>query len=176
MRQQYDRIAISLHWTIALLILAAFGLGLTVDDFPKSWDAAVVNAHVLLGLGVLGLSVARLAWRLGHKPPPLLKSGSPLVEALARLAHGLLYLLMLTVPLIGVPTLLYRGRGIDLGLFAIGPVLPRTPTIFHPLTEIHELSAYALLLLAGGHALAALYHHWVLRDRTLARMMPQGAE
>lgn len=176
MRQHYDRVAIGLHWAIALLILAAFLLGLTVDDFPKSWEKAVVNIHVLLGLAVLALSVARLAWRLGHKPPPLLKSGGPLAETFAKLAHGLLYVLMLAVPVIGIPTLLYRGRGIDLGLFAVDPILPRTPEIFRPLTEIHELSAYALLLLAGGHALAALYHHWVLRDRTLARMLPAGAE
>jgi cytochrome b561 len=175
MRQLYDGVAIGLHWTIALLILAAFLLGLTVDEFPKSWDSAVVNTHVLLGLAVLALSIARLAWRLGHKPPPALKSG-PLAEKLAKPVHGLLYLLMLTVPLIGIPTLLYRGRGIDFGLFAIDPVLPRTPQMFRPLTEIHELSAYALLLLAGGHVLAALYHHLVLRDRTLARMLPQGAE
>jgi len=175
MRQQYDRVAIGLHWTIALLIVAAFLLGLTVDDFPKSWDAAIVNTHVLLGLAVLALSVARLAWRLGHKPPPPLKSAGPLAETLAKLAHGLLYLLMLAVPLIGIPTLFYRGRGIDLGLFAIGPLLERTPAIFRPLTEIHELSAYALLLLAGGHALAAIYHHVVLRDRTLRRMLSQGA-
>jgi len=176
MPQQYDRVAIGLHWTIALLILAAFLLGLTVDDFPKSWGSAVVNIHALLGVAVLCLSLGRLAWRLGHKPPPLLKSGGRLAQTFARLAHGLLYLLMLAVPLIGVPTLLYRGRGIDFGLFTISPVLPRTPEIFHPLTEVHELSAYALLLLAGGHALAALYHHWILRDRTLTRMLPQGAE
>jgi cytochrome b561 len=176
MRQQYDRVAIGLHWTIALLILAAFLLGLTVDEFPKSWDGAVVNTHTLLGLAVLALSLARLAWRLGHKPPPLLKSGGHLAQLFAKAAHRLLYLLMLAVPLIGVPTLLYRGRGIDFGLFAIDPVLPRTPEMFGPLTEIHELSAYALLLLAAGHALAALYHHLVLRDRTLTRMLPQGAE
>jgi cytochrome b561 len=176
MRQQYDRVAIGLHWVIALLILTAFLLGLTVDNFPKSWEKAVVNIHVLLGLAVLALSVVRLAWRLGHKPPPLLKSGGPLAEALAKLAHGFLYLLMLVVPAIGIPTLLYRGRGIDLGLFAMDPLLPRTPEIFRPLTEIHELSAYVLVTLAGGHVLAAFYHHWILRDHTLARMLPAGAE
>jgi len=176
MRQQYDRVAIGLHWTIALLILGAFVLGLTVDDFPKSWDSAVVNSHSLLGLAVLVLSLARLAWRLGHKPPPPLKSIGRLADKLAKPVHALLYLTMLAVPLIGIPTLFYRGRGIDFGLFAIGSPFERMPGIFRPLTEIHELSAYALLLLAGGHLLAALYHHIVLRDRTLLRMLPQGAK
>ena len=169
---RYDRVASFLHWTIALLIVVAFLLGLTVGDFPKAYKDAVVNAHSLLGLGVLLLTLIRIGWRLGHPPPPAPKPMSPWIERLSKLTHALLYLLMLAVPLIGLPTLFYRGRGLDFGLLQLPAFLARTPEIFRPLTELHELGAYALMGLAAGHVAAALYHQWILRDALIARMMP----
>ena len=169
---RYDRGAIFLHWAIALLIAAAFLLGLTVDDFPKAYKDAVVNAHSLLGLGVLLLTLVRIGWRFGHPPPPAPKSMHAGMVRLSKLTHGLLYLLMLAVPLIGLPTLFYRGRGLDFGLFQVPAFLARTPDIFRPLTEQHELAAYALVGLAAGHIAAALYHQWILRDALITRMMP----
>jgi cytochrome b561 len=81
-----------------------------------------------------------------------------------------LYVLMVAVPLIGIPTLLYRGRGLNLGLFTIPSPFARTPDIFHPLTQVHELASYALVGLAIGHIGAALYHQWVRKDDILRRM------
>jgi cytochrome b561 len=170
---RYDLVAIILHWSIALLIAAAFLLGLTVDDFPKAWSKAVVNVHVLLGVAVLALTLVRIGWRIGHKPPPLPIASNSLLENSAKAVHLLLYALMLAVPGIGVPTLLYRGRGVDFGLFEIPPLLPRVPEMFRPLTDLHELSAYALLSLGLGHIVAALYHQMVLRDGLVRRMVPE---
>lgn len=169
---RYDRGAILLHWAIAFLIAAAFLLGLTVDDFPKAYKDAVVNTHSLLGLGILLLTLIRIGWRLGHPPPPAPKSMSAPMELFSKLAHVLLYILMLAVPLIGLPTLFYRGQGLEFGLFQLPTFLPRTPEIFRPLTELHEIGAYALVGLAAGHIAAALYHQWVLRDALIARMLP----
>lgn len=174
MHSRYDLVAIALHWSIAVLIAAAFLMGLTVDEFPKAWERVVVNTHVLMGLAVLALTVVRIGWRIGHKPPPLPKSSSPSLEKLSKAVHLLLYVLMLVVPAIGVPTLLYRGKGVYFGVFEIPQLLPRVPEIFRPLTELHELSAYALLGLGLGHIFAALYHQIVLRDRLVSRMVPQG--
>jgi cytochrome b561 len=168
--QRYDAVAIFLHWGIAALIAAAFLLGLTVDDFPKAYQGAVINAHSLIGLAVVMLSLARVGWRLAHRPPPLPRASGPVLEIMSKLVHVLLYVLMIAVPIIGVPTLLYRGRGLDFGIFQMPPLMPRTPEIFRPLTEIHELAAYALILLAVGHILAALYHQLVLRDGLVQRM------
>ncbi len=169
---RYDRIAIFLHWTIAFLIVTAFLLGLTVDDFPKAYKDMVVNTHSLLGMAVLFFTLIRIGWRFGHPPPPPPKSASTWMESLSKLAHFLLYVLMLAVPLIGLPTLFYRGRGLDFGLFQVPAFLARTPEIFRPLTELHELGAYALIGLAAGHVAAALYHQWILRDALIARMVP----
>jgi cytochrome b561 len=173
--QRYDAVAIVLHWGIASLIAVAFLLGLTVDAFPKAYEGAVVNAHALIGLAVITLSLARVGWRLAHKPPALPQTKGAIVETASKLVHVLLYVLMIVVPLIGIPTLLYRGRGLDLGLFQMPPLVPRVPEIFRPLTELHEFTAYALVLLAVGHVLAALYHQFVLRDGLVQRMALRSA-
>jgi cytochrome b561 len=170
----YDAVAIALHWGIAALIAAAFLLGLTVDGFPKAYEGAVVNTHVLIGLAVIILSCARVGWRLAHRPPALPRTNGALVETASKLVHVLLYILMIVVPLIGIPTLLYRGRGVNFGAFEIPPLLPRTPEVFRPLTDLHELTAYALVLLALGHILAAFYHQFVLRDDLVRRMIPRA--
>ena len=168
--QRYHVVAIYIHWAVALLIGVNFVLGLTVDNFPKSWTDAVINTHALAGLAVLVLTLVRLWWRLGHKPPDYPNSIGPLVRRLSHLVQWALYVLMLAVPLIGVPTLLYRGRGLDFGLFALTSPVARTPDIFHPLTELHELAAFALIGLAVGHVLAALYHEFVRKDEIMRRM------
>lgn len=168
--QRYHSVAILIHWSVALLIGADFVLGLTVDNFPKSWTGAVINTHALAGLAVLGLTLVRLWWRVGHKPPDYPASVSPQVRRLSHLVQWALYALMLAVPLIGIPTLLYRGRGLDFGLFQIASPVARVPEIFHPLTEVHELAAYALVGLALGHVLAALYHQFVRKDEIMRRM------
>jgi cytochrome b561 len=168
--QRYDAVAIVLHWGIAALIAIAFLLGLTVDDFPKAYEGAVVNAHSIIGLAVVMLSLVRVGWRFAHRPPPLPRATGPIVEITSKLVHALLYALMIAVPIIGIPTLLYRGRGINFGFFQVPSLMPRAPEIFRPLTELHELTAYALVLLAVGHVLAALYHQIVLRDGLVQRM------
>ena len=172
--ERYDDVAIALHWSIAVLILAAFVLGLTVDAFPKAWAGALVNTHALMGLAVLVLSIVRLSWRFYHPPPPELPASMTPTERLgAKLTHGGLYFLMIAVPLIGIPTLLWRGRGLNFGLFEIASPFSRTQDVYRPLTQVHEFASYALIALAVGHVLAALYHQFVQRDATLLRMMPR---
>ena len=168
--QRYNDVAIALHWLIGAIIAVAFGLGLSVDLFPRTWDAAVVNTHVLLGMSVLVLTLVRLWWRLSRGVPAFPPQMSPGLSRMARLGHGALYVMMLVVPVIGMPTLFFRGKGIDFGVFQLGPYLARDPSIFRPLTELHELASYGLVLLALGHAAAAIYHHHVLKDRLLERM------
>ncbi len=169
----YDAGARFLHWSMAVLILLAFVLGLTIDAFPTVLKHAAIEAHKVMGLALILLLVARLAWRLAHRPPPL-EPASPLMTAAAHLGHVGLYALMLVVPVIGVVYAIKRGQGLDLGFFGIPPFTapaPRAET--RPLREWHEWTAYALIALAGLHALVALWHHAVKKDGTLRRMLPR---
>lgn len=170
--RRYDKGAIIFHWAIAFLIFVAFGLGLTVDDFPKTWSGAVVNAHALIGLSVLILSFARLGWRLFHIRPELPPGIDWITKRVSSVFHFVLYSLMILVPLIGIPTLLFRGRGLNFGLFEIASPFSRTPEIYRPLTTLHEFAGYALIGLAAGHVLAALYHQFVRRDGVMRHMLP----
>ena len=168
--QRYSNVAILLHWMVAALILTAFALGLSVDLFPRAWDATVVNIHVLLGLGVLLLTLVRIWWRLSHGIPDFPPQMTPGLVRAAHLGHAALYAMMLVVPLLGMPALFFRGRAIDLGLFQLGPYMARDPAIFRPMTEVHGWSSYLLIALALGHVAAALYHQLVLKDDLLQRM------
>lgn len=168
----YDPIARHLHWAMALLIVAAFILGLTIDSFPALWKRAAIESHKAIGLLLIALLMLRCAWRLGHRPPAP-EASSPLLVAMARLGHAGLYALMLLVPVIGLVYAIRRGQGLDLGFFAIPPLAapaPRAET--RPIREWHEWASYALIALATLHAVAALWHHLVRRDDTLRRMLP----
>jgi cytochrome b561 len=169
---RYDRVAQALHWSTAALILAAFALGLTVDDFPKSWKHAVTELHKVIGIAILLLVLLRAAWRLGHPVAPAAELSGGMHRAAAA-GHAGLYLLMLAVPAIGLAYSLLRGQGLDLGFAAIPPLMDAAArTVSRPVKEVHELTAYALIALAGLHVLAALWHHLVLRDTVLGRMLP----
>ena len=169
--RRYDRVAQALHWSMAVLIVLVFALGLLVDAFPSSWEYAVVETHKVVGSGILVLAAARLAWRWTHRPP-LPERFDPVLDKVSAIGHLGLYLLMIAVPVIGLAYAALRGQGIDFGLFSIGPVMEADRTLARPVRELHELAAYAIIGLAGIHGLAALWHHYVRKDGVLLRMLP----
>jgi len=101
---RYGRVAIALHWTLAVLILLQIGLGWDMNEWlpdHSPQQRAVEVLHISVGLTILLLVLARLAWRLTHRPPPL-PAGMPVWEkTLAGASHLLFYLLMLALPLTG---------------------------------------------------------------------------
>ncbi len=178
---RYSQVAIALHWVIAGLIVWQLGSGywmVLAIDAPAQWERAfwIYQAHKSTGLTVLVLSIVRLAWRLTHRPPPLPSQMPVWQRAASRLMHGVLYVLMLAVPLagwlvvsssaLGLPTLVYG--------WLPWPHLPLAPA-FEPRAKVtHRLLAYALGLLAAGHVAAALKHQVLDRVGLLRRMLPWG--
>jgi cytochrome b561 len=171
--QTYDRTQIALHWIIALLIFGLYAVGLSVDLFDKPVRPFIINLHAVFGLTLLALVLVRIFWRVTHPSPPLPASMGPLFQKAAAAGHGLLYLLMLAIPLLGIPAFLLRGRPLDLGLFHIPAPFEANRDLAHQVTEIHGLLANILIALVVGHALVALYHQFVLRDGLLARIRPR---
>ncbi|MFO1151307.1 MAG: cytochrome b [Alsobacter sp.] len=169
---RYDRFALGLHWAMAVLIVLAFGLALVVDVFPRSFEPAIVETHKDLGVAILVLLVIRFLWRLTHTPPAQDPEIGALAQKASHLGHLALYGLMVLVPVIGVLFAFWRGQGLHLGVVDIASPFAADRAVARPLKEIHELAAYALMGLAGLHAAAALWHHYVKRDSTLRRMLP----
>jgi cytochrome b561 len=168
--ETYGLVSRALHWLLAVLILGMVILGLVVEEMPKGPQrSGLMNWHQSLGTLVLILVAVRLAWRLvGPVPAPL---GSAGTQRLATLMHWLLYGLMILQPLSGLVQV--QAAGHDLLLFGAWPV-PRlvgeNAGLKEFLEEVHETGWIALAVAVAGHAAAALKHHLIDRDRTLARM------
>jgi len=173
---RYGAIAQALHWLTAVFVVAGWLLGQFGDDLPKGARAAGLFIHMTLGLSVLAFLLLRLVWRRLSPPPPAERTRyGALIEVASRLGHAALYVLLVAVPVAGITLQFARGHAVPLfGLWAIPSPWVADRAFAHKVGEAHELMANALLALAALHMAAALWHHWVLRDRTLTRMLPRA--
>lgn len=174
MPSAYTRTAIALHWLVAVLILAALPLGLTMTEMPLSpQKLKFYSWHKWLGVTVFLLVLLRLVWRATHRPPPLPASLPAWQRQAASATHWLLYALMLTIPLSG--WLMSSAKGFQtvyLGLIPIPDLLAKDESLGEILATVHAVLAYSLMVLLTVHVAAAVKHHWVDRDDVLTRMLP----
>jgi cytochrome b561 len=170
--RHYTRTAVALHWLMALLITAGFTLGATMTDLSMSpKKLRYYSYHKWIGITVLGLLLVRGLWRLRHPAPPELPM--PRWQSIAaRTTHGLLYLLMFSVPLVGW---LYSSASgysvVYLKLWQLPDLVPKNPALAKVLVQVHSLLAWTLFYVVLLHAAAALKHHFFERDATLRRML-----
>jgi cytochrome b561 len=170
---RYGTAAIALHWSMFLLVIGVGTLGLLHDSWPKQTQSFWINVHALLGLLLWVLLLARFWWRVSHSPPPPLPPEvGALSRRLSRPVHLLLYVLMFIIPIFGIVTFIWHGRVFDFGLFQVNFGVKSNRAIFNPTEDIHGYLAYGLFGLAGIHALAALWHHFIRHDGVLGRMWP----
>ena len=161
---------ILLHWLMALMIFGLYAVGLSIDSFAKPTRLMIVNMHAIGGLALLALLALRIAARATTATPDYPSGMGPIFRLAAAVGHGLLYLLMLVVPLVGLATFLRAGRTLDLGLFQIPSPFAANRDLAHQIHEVHELLAHLLIATVVGHALIALYHQLILRDGIMERM------
>lgn len=168
---RHDRVTISLHWATAIIVVVLWATGQTVNWSPNGpLRVDYRSIHIVLGI-VLGLVVlARLIWRTTGKPtlPPI--DHGPLL-LIARVTHWALYVLLVLAIGLGIATAWVRGDAI-FNLFSLSSFAPGDRPLIRLIHGWHSLAANAILIVAGVHAAAALFHHYVLRDATLQRMLP----
>jgi cytochrome b561 len=177
---RYSSVAILLHWLLALVFLAMFGVGVYMTDLPFSpLRLKLYNWHKWAGVTFLALTVLRLLWRVTHRPPALPKTISQAMPGWQTRAyhatHHVMYALFFAVPLAGWAYSSAAGFPIVLfGQIPLPDLLPVNKGLAELVKPLHELSALALMALAGLHVAAALKHQLVDRDGLMGRMLPGG--
>jgi cytochrome b561 len=173
---RYSRVAIWLHWTIALLVIVNLTIGLLHESLLKG----TIPLHKSIGMTVLLLSLVRLGWRLTHRPPALPASVKGWEKGLAHAAHWTLYALMILIPLSGWIFTSASPKRHPLSFFGLFdlPFFPvsQDKATSHAWADRHELMAYLMIALLLIHIGAALKHRFFDRDRTLDRMMPGAGQ
>lgn len=171
----YDNVAVALHWLTAVLVVVQFVSAITWDYFPKATRQTMESLHVSLGVLLTVVIVARVAWRLmpGHQVSSL-EIGW--VKLASKAVHYLLYGLLAAQAVSGFVFRWAQGHPVEFfGLFGIpGPFGEMARPQRRLIHEVHEYVGWAIIIIAFGHALAALYHHYVLKDRVLRRMLPKS--
>jgi len=155
--QSYSRLQILLHWAVAALIILNYfiseGMGRAFrEHLDNSEDGygLVSSIHVYVGLAVIALVVIRLCVRVFSNTPEPSSSNNATLDRLAKGTHHLLYLLMFIVPVFGATA------------WVLG---------VHFLGDVHEIAVNILMSIVLLHAIAAIYHQWVLKDGTLLKML-----
>ena len=172
MTTSYHPVTKTLHWLMSVLIIGLLALGLYMHELPLSpQKLELYSWHKWFGMTVFMLVWLRLAWRIAHPAPPPPSGLSPLLKSIARAAHGLLYGLMVLIPLSG--WLMSSAKGFQTVWFGVLPIpdlLSRDKELGNLLQQVHEGLNVALMLTLSGHVAAALWHHVILKDDTLKRM------
>jgi len=173
-RLRYGSVAQLFHWATAALVVAAFTFGpggseQRVYSLAKEFDRQL---HETLGLTVLSLALLRLAWRAFDATP----DDQPMpqwMKLCSKIVQATLYVLLFLLPLTAISGAWFEGHPLTLlGSVRIGPWLAEAHTLGSPNASIHTWLGDTLLWVAGIHAAAGLYHHFVLRDGVLQSMLP----
>ena len=173
-RARYDKITIGLHWLTVILVFTLFVSAEVWDFLPRGTPLrkSLQALHVSLGILLSAAVVLRVIWRakFGRTLPDI---KSPLPQWAARGAHHLLYLLLIGQILLGYLFRWAQGEEFSFfGVFAVPALLAPDRAFAGTVGEIHNIVGWTIIVLACGHAVMALIHHYALKDNTLKRMLP----
>lgn len=176
--ERWGRVSIALHWTIAaLILLVQIPAGLTMNRVdPGPLQNILYDTHKMTGLTVFALALVRVLWRWANPVPVLPADLPPWQAGLARVTHGLLYLLIFAMPVSGF---LYTAMdGFPVPLFYLtnlADLVPVNKPVAAVAKAVHHNLLWALLAVVVLHVAGALYHHLVRRDGILRRMLSSKA-
>lgn len=173
-QQNYGLIAIILHWLIAVVTFGLFGLGLWMTDlgYYDTWYQKAPELHEGVGVLLFIFLLVRIMWRWVNVAPEPPCNHKQWEKTGAHLAHSLLNLLLLVIAISGYLIVTAKGEALTVfTLFSIPASLSEMTNQADLTGDIHLFVAWILVLMAGAHALAALKHHFIDKDKTLKRML-----
>ena len=161
-----------LHWLMALLVIAMLFIGAGMVASVSERHEWLIHLHKPLGVAILLLVIVRLFVRFSTCQPPLPADLPGWQVLAAKASHGLLYALMLILPVLGWAMISAAGDPVTLGIGVQLPaIVPANATLFAFLRKAHGYLAYLLFLTVLLHLAAALFHGWVRRDGVLQSML-----
>lgn len=172
---RYGLLSVGLHWLMLLLLAAVYTCIELRELYPKGSDPreALKTWHFMLGLAVFALVWLRLVVHLSDPVVPGIEpEPSRWMKLSAKLMHVALYGLMIGLPLAGWLILSAEGKPIPFFGLQLPALVSKNKDVAELAKEIHETAGVAGYWLVGLHAAAALFHHYVVRDNTLRRMLP----
>lgn len=172
---KYSKIAISLHWIIAILIVTNVTLASMAEDLPRAAKGAFMNPHKAIGVSILVFSLVRLFWRIGHRPPALPNAIAGWQAKLGRTVHAIFYFLIIAVPITGwlMVAAAPGAPPVDFfGLFTIDFPVSESKSLSGVGHEGHEILTKPLVVLIFLHVIAALKHQFIDRLPFIQRMWP----
>lgn len=174
LENRYRLLSMGLHWFMLFLLAAVYICMEVSEAFPKGSDirSELRTWHYMLGLSVFVLAWLRLVINLWTRSPPVAPAPPLWQSQLARLVQAGLYLLMIGMPLAGWLVLSARGQPIPFFGLQLPALMAGNKDAADWIKKVHEAGATVGYFLVGLHAVAALYHHYILRDNTLIRMLP----
>jgi superoxide oxidase len=174
LRSRYSYLSISLHWLMLILLVAVYACMELREYYPKGSEfrEGLKTWHFMLGLTVLLLLIVRIIARAMGSTPPIAPDPPAWQARFAKIAHIALYVFMFAMPIAGWVILSASGKAIPFFLFDLPPLVGPNKALAAQVKYLHETVATIGYYIIGLHALAALFHHYLLKDNTLRRMMP----
>jgi cytochrome b561 len=169
----YTPIARLLHWTVAVLVLLMIPLGIVIaNEWGGPAQEFLYNLHKSIGATLIPIVAIRIIYRLTNPPPPLPNDIPAIQRFAAATTHWMLYTLILIQPLVGyVMTSSYPAPVPFFGLFNLPTIWPEDRALSERLSVVHLYIGLSIAVVAAMHISAALYHHFVRKDRVLMRMI-----
>jgi cytochrome b561 len=173
-RLRYGLVAQAFHWSTVILVATAYLVSPGSSEQRVYSIASDFTRHIheTTGILIFVIVLARILWRrmdVTPEAPPT----EPWMKYFAKLAHLALYALLITLPLTAVVGAWLEGHPLTLlGAEDFGPLLPQVSDIGQAVSYVHTILGNVIIWGAGLHAVAALFHHFVLRDNVLTSMLP----
>jgi cytochrome b561 len=172
-RSSYAPGLIAIHWITALAFVFLFTAIEVREYYPKGSEMRdlLMSTHKSFGILILLLALVRVAVRGRMTAPPILPAPPVWQTWAARFTHVVLYGAMIAMPLLGWTMTSAGGHSVPFFGLTLPPIMGVDKELSEELEDIHSFIGNALYFVIGFHAIAALFHHYVMKDNTLLRMV-----
>ena len=170
--KEFGTISKTLHWLVLVIVVVLLVIASKSGDLPQGEEKLeLVLLHASFGLLLLFVLAARLLWRWMNVTPARLAHVPTWQHVASRIVHYGLYLVLFAQALSGMARFATAGYTVPFfGMFEVAFPMDKDEAMNELVGTLHELFPIILLVLLGLHVLAALYHHFRLKDDTLRRM------